>query len=629
MIGVSAAILASLRRRAGSVAAARRSRRPRQERLGRMAGRRSVLGSVRGTSRAASPGPARRPGATQAPRRASRARRAPRRTKASAPSDGSSEPPRTWAAKLLATCGVALLLALGSPAHATVANATRTVTHNGSGGSSFPFTFPVLSADHLRVQLKTVATQVTCTMTRITSGTCGSSCGCYSVSLLPASAGGTVTTTAVVASTHQVIITRSVPVTQTTDFSSQENYSAQRTEDAVDKLTMIIQQIQAVAGSDGTTAVETHVGLADPHTQYWLLAGRSGGQTGIGGTGSGDDAWIKSTSHATKGEVKLGSTGTELCLDDVNDRVGIGMCSATTTLDVNGVATVTGIINSGSNYYHSVDTGAAALSGSDNGAIVGAATAGVRAYGSAHATLANRLALHGAETMFFDASSTERASVDSAGLTIGDDLILNLDGDVRRANSTDNFSVSGSTTAPGTSAGINIYGSSHASLANRMDLFADVLDVEDESGTMELFSVSSQGGGFFWTFVPTLLIRPLADCGAACTANSPIDTSTCNSVIYTDDNGAVVNLGATTALNAGCSMTVVNTAADNTADIIIRPAGGDSIFGSCLTAAGYVQFTGVASADVVSAATQHRSDSWTGYTDGTNWYTTDCNGWDN
>lgn len=41
----------------------------------------------------------------------------------------------------------------------------------------------------------------------------------------------------------------------------------------------------------------------DDHTQYALLLGRSGGQTLIGGTGSGDDLALESTSHGTKGSI--------------------------------------------------------------------------------------------------------------------------------------------------------------------------------------------------------------------------------------------------------------------------------------------------------------------------------------
>lgn len=43
----------------------------------------------------------------------------------------------------------------------------------------------------------------------------------------------------------------------------------------------------------------------DDHSQYGLLAGRSGGQTLIGGTASGDDLILSSTSNATKGDLVL------------------------------------------------------------------------------------------------------------------------------------------------------------------------------------------------------------------------------------------------------------------------------------------------------------------------------------
>lgn len=61
------------------------------------------------------------------------------------------------------------------------------------------------------------------------------------------------------------------------------------------------------------TEVTDHGDLAgltdDDHSQYAFLSGRSGGQIWIGGTGSGEDAVIESTSDATKGLVKLQPNG--------------------------------------------------------------------------------------------------------------------------------------------------------------------------------------------------------------------------------------------------------------------------------------------------------------------------------
>jgi hypothetical protein len=44
----------------------------------------------------------------------------------------------------------------------------------------------------------------------------------------------------------------------------------------------------------------------DNHIQYTLLAGRSGGQLVIGGTGSGQDLFLSSTNHAVKGQIYFG-----------------------------------------------------------------------------------------------------------------------------------------------------------------------------------------------------------------------------------------------------------------------------------------------------------------------------------
>ena len=61
---------------------------------------------------------------------------------------------------------------------------------------------------------------------------------------------------------------------------------------------------QAAAGGGTLDHGLALIGLTDDdHTQYALLLGRSGGQTLIGGTGSGDDLTLTSTSNATKGSI--------------------------------------------------------------------------------------------------------------------------------------------------------------------------------------------------------------------------------------------------------------------------------------------------------------------------------------
>lgn len=64
---------------------------------------------------------------------------------------------------------------------------------------------------------------------------------------------------------------------------------------------------------------------------FALLAGRAGGQVLYGGTGSGDDLTLHSTSHATKGTIFFGANSG---YDQVNDRLGIGVTAPTQKFQV-------------------------------------------------------------------------------------------------------------------------------------------------------------------------------------------------------------------------------------------------------------------------------------------------------
>lgn len=88
------------------------------------------------------------------------------------------------------------------------------------------------------------------------------------------------------------------------------------------------------AAAAGVTDHGALTGLGDDdHTQYALLAGRSGGQTLIGGTASGDDLTLQSTSHATKGNIFFGTGGTNT-FDEVNGRWGFGVAAPARALEV-------------------------------------------------------------------------------------------------------------------------------------------------------------------------------------------------------------------------------------------------------------------------------------------------------
>ena len=73
-----------------------------------------------------------------------------------------------------------------------------------------------------------------------------------------------------------------------------------------DETAPVAPTLPAVGTDHGTGLV----GLSDDdHTQYVLLLGRPTGQTVIGGTATGDDLVLQSTSHATKGNVDVGESG--------------------------------------------------------------------------------------------------------------------------------------------------------------------------------------------------------------------------------------------------------------------------------------------------------------------------------
>lgn len=113
-----------------------------------------------------------------------------------------------------------------------------------------------------------------------------------------------------------------------------------RTAGAVARLAVgSANQLLGVSGGLPAWLAQTYVdhgsisGLGDDdHTQYALLAGRSGGQSLVGGTASGNDLTLQSTAHGTKGHILFGTSG----YDEVNNRLGIGLTAPRTSIQTNG-----------------------------------------------------------------------------------------------------------------------------------------------------------------------------------------------------------------------------------------------------------------------------------------------------
>ena len=70
----------------------------------------------------------------------------------------------------------------------------------------------------------------------------------YTVTGAGVPAGGTLTTTVAYAAGGTITIVRNVPLTQETDYGDADSFPAESHERALDKLTMIAQQVMELAG---------------------------------------------------------------------------------------------------------------------------------------------------------------------------------------------------------------------------------------------------------------------------------------------------------------------------------------------------------------------------------------------
>lgn len=77
-------------------------------------------------------------------------------------------------------------------------------------------------------------------------------------------------------------------------------------------------------------------------TDYVVPGGVAGGQTIKGGTAAGENLTLQSTANATKGQTVIGVSGTDVNIDEVNHRFGLGVAAPETTVDIAGAISARG-----------------------------------------------------------------------------------------------------------------------------------------------------------------------------------------------------------------------------------------------------------------------------------------------
>ncbi len=140
--------------------------------------------------------------------------------------------------KKLALTVLLLSLITIKPIAADVTSTVTKVTYSCNGSTvAFDFTFPLIATGDMTVIIRTTSTGDTTTLTETTDYSLSSSNNDYS-------AGGTVTTVATHATGKTITLIAETPQTQETTFQDAGILRVAALENSMDKLTLLIQQIQ-------------------------------------------------------------------------------------------------------------------------------------------------------------------------------------------------------------------------------------------------------------------------------------------------------------------------------------------------------------------------------------------------
>ncbi len=505
---------------------------------------------------------------------------------------------------------VLLIVGVALPASATVTTITTpTVTYSPSvNTNSFAVTFPFDMATDLVVTKITDVGGAETILTYLTH---------YTVRLPVDSTNGSIYIFTAVTSDYSIRIERDTDPTQLRSFRRQGTYNADQLERMADRTVMALQDAVFTAGESADDAVATHAALSDPHTGYAKLLGRAGGQTLIGGSGSGGENLVLQSNAASNGLVRLGSG---VYVDDAQAYLGISTSTPAVPLHVIGAGLITGDLT--------LQGGAGALtfSGSTSSVLMDDNDASALDMGATGATSILRFdttnnseALHVDGYMYIGLDTTNRLYID----TDSDEGFVTLVG-----SGNDSLLVSA-----GVLAEMYFYEASHATYPNGINLksaharFTGGSSLTD--GDSAVVTVFGKLHGAMHE------VNALA--GAVGTVDSVDD---CRDIILAATDNTVVSLPEISPATEppstfdGCEVTVINAGADGAALVSVSPNGTDTIVGSCVgvTGAGaatVVEFSGGAGKDALNTkATANNGDyiKLVSYATSDIWFVTGCVG---
>ena len=204
----------------------------------------------------------------------------------------------------------------------TVSSTTTKNSYSGNGSTSaFAYAFKIFDDDDVTVIIRTDSTGTETVKTKTTH---------YTVSGVGNTSGGNITFTSgnIPASGETVLLLRSMPLTQATDYTPNDPFPAATHEDALDKLTFISQDVQeevdrSIKLSRANTMTSTEFTVPAATRANKIFAFDSSGELAVTqeiGTFKGD--WAASTAYAVRDLVKDTSTNNIFIVNEAHTSSG-------------------------------------------------------------------------------------------------------------------------------------------------------------------------------------------------------------------------------------------------------------------------------------------------------------------